>query len=73
MYETLCNLYTLVQFQFIQFHVNTSNLLVLNEFIFSLQDVVSILNKHVLPMVKEEKQTILESKGAKMAAGKKKK
>ena len=70
LYETLCNLYTLVQFQFIQFHVNTSNLLVLNEFIFSLQDVVSILNKHVLPMVKEEKQTILESKGAKMAAGK---
>ena len=73
MYETLCNLYTLVQFQFIQFHVNTSNLLVLNEFIFSLQDVVSILNKHVLPMVQEEKQTIIESKGAKMAAGKKKK
>ena len=37
------------------------------------QDVVSILNKHVLPMVKEEKAAVLESKGAKMAAGKKKK
>jgi len=37
------------------------------------QDVISILNKHVLPMVKEEKESVLESKGAKMAAGKKKK
>lgn len=36
-------------------------------------DVISILNKHVLPMVKIEKETVLESKGSKMAsAGKKK-
>jgi hypothetical protein len=66
-------LYNIVLFIFIQFycfHFHNWGKHCLFHYFF--QDVISILNKHVLPLVKVEKESVLESKGAAKMASKKK-